>query len=137
MTLPSGEVAISSGPARVNGARNEFLDIIVEMLRDADIPARLASADDIDPENQPAWVSRGEFEPCFVLVPKGEEERARQVSLSANDCRICLRCEAWIKPGLTKCPRCGVTDKRDPAELHATYNRALLKHLSEKPDKLR
>ena len=68
MTLPSGEVVISSGPARVNGARNDFLDIIVEMLRDADIPARLASADDIGPENQPAWVSRGEFEPCFVLA---------------------------------------------------------------------
>jgi ribosomal protein L40E len=132
MSLPLGEAVISSGPTSVDGVRNEFLDIIVEMLRDADIQARLASLDDIGPENQPAWVSRGDFEPCFVLVRESDVERARHVLQKAEDCRICLECEAWIKPGLTKCPKCGVADERDPAELHAAYNAALLRHLSEK-----
>lgn len=137
MSLPSGEVVISAGPATVDGVRNEFLDIIVEMLMDADIPARLASLADIGPENQPSWVSREDSERCFVLVRKSDIERARHVALKAEDCRICLGCQAYIKPGLTKCPRCGVTDERDPAQLHAAYNAALLEHLSEKPDKLR
>jgi len=92
MLLPFAEVVISPGPASVNGVRNEFLDIIVELLRDADIPARLASLDDIGPENQPAWVSLGDFEPCFVFVQEGDAERARHVAQKAEECRICLEC---------------------------------------------
>jgi ribosomal protein L40E len=126
------EIVIASGPRSVNGVRNGFLDIHVEMLRDAGIAARLALIADIGAENQAAWVSQGEFERYFVLVPESQAERARLVNLEVSDCRICLKCEAYIKPGLTKCPRCGVADERDPAELRAAYNAALMQQISGK-----
>jgi len=132
MPLLPGEVVVSSGPALVNGVRNKFLDIVVEMLRDADIPARLATLSDIGSEHQPERDSHGDFEPCFVLVPEAALERARYVNLMAEDCRICVQCEAYIKPGLKNCPGCGVRDERNPAEIHAAYNAAMTKHFSEK-----
>ena len=132
MPSSSKEVVVGSGPALVDGARNEFLDVQVEMLQDAGVAARLASFTDLGAENQAALASQKELERSFVLVPDSQAERARQVNENVSDCRISLNCEAYIKPGLTKCPRCGVADERDPAELHAAYNAALLKHLSEK-----
>ncbi len=128
--MPTAQVVISAGPASVDGARNEFLDIVVEMLRDADIPAQLVSLEEIG-ENISPWVSRTDIEKRFVVVPEPDAERAQPVARRAEDCRICLKCDAYIKPGLTRCPKCRVPDERDPAELHAAYNAALLKHLSE------
>src|ERR1017187_278070 len=97
MPLDSKEVVVGSGPPLVDGARNEFLDIHVEMLQDAGIPARLAIAADIDAENQAVSLSKGDFERYFVLVPESEAERARHVNEKLSDCRICLKCEAYIK----------------------------------------
>ncbi len=134
MALDSKDVVVGGGPAFVNGVRNEFSNVHVEMLQDAGIAARLAVFADIGAENQAAWANqRGVSEWYFVLVPDSQAEQARQVNLQVSDCRTCLKCEAYIKPGLTRCPRCGVSDERDPSELNAAYNAALLKHLSENP----
>jgi len=126
------EVIVGSGPKNTNGVRNEFIDVWVEMLRDANIPARIATLSEVGPEHTPlGWAQeRGDREPLFVVVPK--DYRSQALQINTLDVRICLQCEAYIKPGATKCPRCGVSDERDPAQLRAEYEAALQRHLAGK-----
>ncbi len=43
-----------------------------------------------------------------------------------------MQCDACIKPGETKCPRCDVSDERDPAQLRIEYDEWLQKHFADK-----
>jgi hypothetical protein len=118
MPLGPSEVIVSSGPKNTNGVRNEFIDVHVEMLQDANIPARIATLSDVGPEHKPRWAEeQGDWEPLFIVVPENRRQEALQVNqtIETGTVRICMQCDAYIKPGATKCPRCGVSDERDPA----------------------
>ena len=134
MPLASTEVIVGAFPKNTNGVRNEFIEISFEMLRDANIPARIATLSEVGPEHKPSWArEQGDWEPLFIIVPQDCLQQAWQVKEgAAGTVRICVQCEAYIKPGATKCPRCGVADERDPAQLQAKYGAALQKHLSDK-----
>jgi len=51
-------------------------------------------------------------------------------TIQTGTLRICVQCEAYIKPGETKCPGCGVSDERDPAQLRIEYDAWLQKHFT-------
>jgi ribosomal protein L40E len=114
MRLGPTEVIVGSCPKITNGVRNEFIDLHVEMLRDASIPARIATLAEVGHEHTPGWAEeRGDWEPLFIVVPKDYRSQALQINQTLVDVKICLQCEAYIKPGATKCPRCGASDERD------------------------
>lgn len=135
MPLGSTEVIVGSFPKNANGVRNELIDVHVEMLQDANIPARIATLSDVGSEHKPGWAkAEGDFEPLFIVVPKECLEQALQInkSIDTGTVRICVKCEAYMKPGATKCPKCGVTDKCDPAQLRADHEAWLQRHVSGK-----
>jgi ribosomal protein L40E len=135
MPLGPSEVIVCSGPKNTNGVRNQFIDVHLEMLRDANIPARIATLSDVGPEHKPRWAEeQGDWEPLFIVVPEDRRAEALQVNqtIETGTVRICVQCEACIKPGATKCPRCGVSDERDPAQLRIEYDAWLQKHLAGK-----
>lgn len=125
MGIGPTEVIVGSCPRNTDGGRNEFIDVHVEMLRDANIPARIATLAEVGPEHTPGWgEERGDWEPLFIVVPKDYRSQALQINQTLVDMRMCLQCEAYIKPGATKCSRCGVSDERDPAQLRMEYEAA-------------
>jgi ribosomal protein L40E len=133
MPLGPSEVIVSSGPKNTNGIRNQFIDVHLEMLRDANIPARIATLSDVGFEHKPRWAEeQGDWEPLFIVVPEDRRPEALQVNIDTANVRICLQCQAYIKPGATKCPRCSVSDERDPAQLRIEYDARLQKHLAGK-----
>ena len=105
------------------------------MLRDANIPARIATLSDVGSEHKPRWAEeQGDWEPLFVVVPKEYQPQAFHInqSIETGTIRICLQCEASNKPGATRCPRCGVADERDPAQLQDEYDVWVQKHRASK-----
>ena len=125
MPLSPTEAIIGSGPKNPNGARNTVIDVHVEMLRDANIPARIATLSDVGSEHKARWAEeQGDREPLFIVVPKEYQAQALQVnqSIETGTIRFCLPCDASIKPGATRCPNCGVSDERDPVRLRAEYD---------------
>jgi hypothetical protein len=55
MQLDPAEVIVGSAPKNTNGVRNKFIDVHVEILRDANIPARIATLSEVGPEHKPQW----------------------------------------------------------------------------------
>jgi ribosomal protein L40E len=68
------------------------------------------------------------------VVPENRRQEALQANqtIETGTVRICLRCEAYIKPGSKTCPRCGVADERGAAQLRIEYDAGLQKHLASK-----
>ena len=135
MPLSPTEVIIGFGPKNTNGVRNTFIDVHVEMLRDANIPARIATLSDVGSEQKPRWAEeQGDWEPLFIVVPKDYRPQALQInqSIETGTIRSCLQCDASIKPGATRCPSCGISDERDPVRLRAEYEAFVQKHHASK-----
>lgn len=135
MSLGPSEVILGSGPKNTNGVRNQFIDVYVEMLRDANIPVRIATLSDVGPEHKPGWAEeRGDWEPLFIVVPEDRRPEALQVNqtIETGTVRICVQCEADIKSGATTCPKCGVPDVRDPVQLRIEYETWVQKHFAGK-----
>src|SRR5215472_9210522 len=98
MPLDPTEVIVGSGPKNTNGVRNEFIDVWVEMLRDANIPARIATLSEVGPEHTPlGWAQeRGDREPLFVVVPKDYRSQALQINT------LDVRYACNVKPTLSR-----------------------------------
>lgn len=133
MSLGPSEVIVGSGPKNTNGVRNQFLEVHIAMLRDANIPARIATLSDVGPEHKPRWAEEhGDWEPLFIVVPEDRRKEALQVNQTIEAVRRCVQCDAYIKPEATKCPKCGVADRREPAQLRIEYATLLQKHFESK-----
>ncbi len=67
------EVIVSQRP------KNEFQEIIlIEVLREANIPARFVSLSDVSPHSRPKGFTPRDYEPFFVVVYQNALEIVQQ-----------------------------------------------------------
>lgn len=100
--MGANEIIISEGP------HADFRVVLLETLMEAGIPGPIVPRDR-------EWQ--------FATVFGGHHKRAIEVVEDmVFRCKVCLQCQAILKPGKTECRRCGAAaDPCNPGEIRAAY----------------
>jgi len=120
----STEVVVTYAPT------DAFLVMLVDLLKEARISSRV-----VDFANLPVDIvwdrsTLPDHAAYFLLVPRAFVEAGKDlVNNAVYRCKICLVCEAFLKPGVRICTKCGTkADERDPDEIRIAYHADLLEH---------